>query len=137
MPSTALRARVAFHRLDGVADAWGNMSAGYAAAAFLETRGDLRRLSGREREAAGRTEAGGVERLRIRNPRVTLREDDLAVINGVAYQIRAILPDRVGRWWELDVERGASQAAISAGWLTTEAGLALETETGQILETEA
>lgn len=102
--------RVAFHRLDAVADVYGNVSAGFSATAFVSRWCAMTPESGRERVEAGRLQSANTARIRLRDDSVsrTVTTADKAVIDGADWQIRYIEPrDRSGFLW-MTIERGVA-----------------------------
>lgn len=111
MTAGMMRQVAAFHRLDGVADGFGNADGGFAATPFLTVPGDLRVDRPRERLAAGRMESpqAAVLRLRWSPEAAAITPADKAVIDGVDWQVRGVTdPDGRRRWLDLSLETGVA-----------------------------
>jgi len=106
-----MRDTASFYRLNSTADAYGNATSGFAATPFLTRRGHLEISLGGERDEAGRlqSEVGAVLTVRADNETETVTEADKVTIDGVDFQIRAIVNvDRKGRFLRMRLERGVA-----------------------------
>lgn len=102
--------RVSFFRLDGVEDTLLNESTAFAAEPFAVRWCNLVEKSGRERLRSDQQESAVMAVIQLRYDSVvaTITHADKAVIDGVDYQIRTVIPDRRERWVDLMVERGTA-----------------------------
>lgn len=106
-----LRESVAFGRLDGTTDDFGNVTDG-GFVTFLTVRGHLKEATGRERVEAGALRAPMTAMLTVHSSSGTrgVTEADNATIDGVAWNIRSIRnPDMRDRWLEMVIERAVAQ----------------------------